>query len=104
MITITTTEVHAFSEAEEPTSVVVEAELDNVPTSFLYIHKVDVAADEEQDAVAKVVLEKILTPTQTTAKSWFQIQIEKPKHKSSVLVATFMGIMRVNAPMRQEVA
>ena len=68
--------------------------------SCLHKHKVDAVVDEEQDAMADVVLKKILAPTQITAKNWFQVQMEKPEQNLSVLVTTFMNIMQVNAPMR----
>ena len=62
-------------------------------------------ADEEHDALVKVVLKKFLAlAAQTTAKNWFQIRMEKPKRKLSILVSFFMDIIQVSAHMRQEVA
>ena len=79
MTPITITEVNNFSEMKETTSVVVEAEVEVAQISYLYRQKVDAVADEEQDAVAKVVLNNFLAPTQTTSKNWLQVRMQKPK-------------------------
>ena len=84
--------------------VVVMVEVEVVQASCLHKQKVEAVADKEQDAVAELMLKKSLAPTQTTAKNWFQVRMNKPKRKSIVLVATFINIIQVNAPMWQEVA
>ena len=66
MTPITTTEVDAFSKAEETTLVVVEAEVEVAQTLCLHKQNVDAVADEEEDAVGEVVLENFFEPTQNS--------------------------------------
>ena len=68
MTSIATRKFGAFSKAEETNLVVVEVNVEVIQTSCLHKYKVAAAADKGHEPVAKVVLEKFIASTQTTAK------------------------------------